>query len=51
MTFFREPIFEVSQVFQGVLRITISHYRDRKECTVDPRRPLSTSNIKENTRL
>jgi hypothetical protein len=49
MTFFVEPIFEVSHVFRGVLRITISHYRDRKG-GVDLGRPLS-SNIKENTRL
>jgi hypothetical protein len=50
MTFLREPIFEVSQVFQGVLRITISQYRDRKEGAVDLGRPFSSS-IKENTRL
>jgi hypothetical protein len=51
MTFFGEPIFEVSHVFRGVLRITISHHRDRKEGTVDRGQPFSTSNIKENTRL
>jgi hypothetical protein len=50
MTFFGEPIFKVSHVFRGVLRITISHYRERKEGAVDPGRPFS-SNIKDNTRL
>jgi hypothetical protein len=49
MTLFGEPLFKVSQVFRGVLPITMSH-RDRKESAVDLGRPFS-SNIKENTRL
>lgn len=43
-------LFRRRSAHRGVLRITISHHRDRKEGTVDPGQPFS-SNIKENTTL